>query len=159
MDNQKVYEWKMSFFAKGIDASVAVKEFQRIEREYGSITPEHILAASEPENAVFHKLFEWDDEKAAHQFRLQQARIIINNIEVRVVTNDQSKMVPAYEIVKHKDARQYKRIDTFTEEEVQQVKRRIIQTMNYLKSQLCFYKQFNSAEIKIDEAMEIIENS
>lgn len=159
MNNQQVYEWKMSGFAKGLDPDIAVKEFQRIEKEYGSITAENILTASMKQDAVFHKLFEWDDNKAAQQFRLQQARNIINNIEIRVVANNQARLVSAYEVVRYNESNQYKRIDTFTPEDLQQVKRRLIQTMNYLKSQLSFYKEFNNASIKIDEAMNEVDKA
>jgi hypothetical protein len=31
---------------------------------------------------VLHKHFEWDDEKAAHQFRIEQARCLISVIHV-----------------------------------------------------------------------------
>ena len=76
------YEWRIGSFAKDIDPDLAVAELERIENVYGALTPENILEASKTEGAYLHKLFTWDDQKAANLYRLQQARQILNNIEI-----------------------------------------------------------------------------
>ena len=55
-----------------------LKELKRIAREHGGVLhPEHVVeAAANPEN-VLHQAFEWDDNEAAHQYRLEQARRLI----------------------------------------------------------------------------------
>jgi hypothetical protein len=83
------YAWKLASLAKGIDVQDAVTELDRIKSIYGSLTPENVLNASRLETAVLYKLFNWDDAKAAEHYRLQQARTILNNIEVKVISNGQ----------------------------------------------------------------------
>ena len=51
--------------------------------EHGSIDPEIVVewAREHPESAL-HGRFIWDDTKAAHQYRLVQARNIITEVEI-----------------------------------------------------------------------------
>lgn len=65
------------------------KELNEIEQQHGGILkPEHVVEfARNPETAL-HSRFQWDDDKAAEQYRLWQARMIIR---VRVTVLPQSK--------------------------------------------------------------------
>lgn len=48
----------------------------------GLLRPEKvIIRAKNPEN-ILHKYFEWDDTKAAHQHRLEQARSLIRSVTI-----------------------------------------------------------------------------
>ena len=40
-----------------------------------------------------HKLFEWDDKKAAEQHRLHQANMIINSLRVTIIENEEAEPV------------------------------------------------------------------
>ncbi len=42
------------------------------------LTASGVLAEAENKSSPFHELFEWDDSKAAHEYRLIQAQIIID---------------------------------------------------------------------------------
>ena len=44
-----------------------------------------------PEDSALHKVFEWDDKKAAEQYRLHQAQHFIRCIVVKPVENDEVK--------------------------------------------------------------------
>lgn len=50
--------------------------------EAGSLTPEAMVAAASLASSPLYELFEWDDTKAAHSFRLSQARGIISRVTV-----------------------------------------------------------------------------
>jgi hypothetical protein len=150
------YKWNIKSFAKNIDPNIAVQELTRIENIYGSLTPENILNASVSEDALFHPLFEWDDSEAARHYRLQQARVIINNIQVVTISNGEERFISNYEIITVEEGRAYKAIDSMSSDDIEQVKHRIIRDLNALKNKLSIYKQFEKLLIKLDEAIEII---
>ena len=66
--------WRDGYHAK-VDATVAYKELQSIRKSNnGEITPENILEKARLKKSPLHKAFNWDDKKAANQFRLYEAR-------------------------------------------------------------------------------------
>ncbi len=60
------------------ESAIAV-ELQRLAHEHGGVLQPRVVvdAARSPESPL-HKSFEWDDTEAAEQWRLQQARKLIN---------------------------------------------------------------------------------
>ena len=59
------------------DAQKVCDELREIGEEF---TPEEIVDAARDEETELHKCFEWDDKKAAHGYRLQQARILTSQL-------------------------------------------------------------------------------
>lgn len=135
----KNVNWKLKGFGKNVDPQKAVDEIERIKRIYGAITAENIVSEAQKPDCILHALFEWDDTKAAEQFRLQQARNLINNIVVTVVHNNEKKEVGAYEIATISGERQYTSIDTLTMQDVEEIKKVVLRELNYLKNKLSFY--------------------
>ena len=94
-----VYKWKLKGLSKGLKASQVAGELKRITTVYGKLTPEYIVAEAENNESVLHPLFEWDDTKAAQNYRLQQARTILNNFTVKTISSGQPVEVGIYEVV------------------------------------------------------------
>lgn len=70
------YSWTRHF---AVDPNVAGE----IIRKAG--TPENVLAqASHPANPL-HSCFEWDDTKAAREYRLVQCRTMVNSLRIEIV--------------------------------------------------------------------------
>lgn len=46
----------------------------------GELTPEDVLKDAQRNNSPLHDFFEWSDTKAAHEYRLQQARGLIRAV-------------------------------------------------------------------------------
>lgn len=153
MQQTKDYTWKLAGLAKGIDINDAVQELERIESLYGSLTPENVLNASRSPNAVLHTLFEWDDNVAAEHYRLQQARTILNNIEVKIVSNGQSKNIAVYEVVRSQAGKEYKNIESMTPDDVNYIKDRTLRELNILKDKLSTYKQFNAVVTQLNSVI------
>ena len=84
-----VYSWKN--YGYSVSADVAGKEFEKIEKEYGSVTSELVLQSATPEDSPLHNVFEWDDSKAAHSYRLQQAAVLICNLSCEVDPEEDEK--------------------------------------------------------------------
>lgn len=74
-------------WAKGsrhkVKATAAFAELERIRESEGeTVSPQAIVDASRPEDAVLHPEFEWDDTAAANEWRKEQARSIVQAIEI-----------------------------------------------------------------------------
>ena len=76
------YQWKKASYIK-VDANVAGQVCEELTNTVG-LTAETLLEASRDEGAPLHKEFEWDDSLAAEQYRMQQARHIINCLCIKV---------------------------------------------------------------------------
>lgn len=99
---KKKYSWDKRTYS--VRAEIVGAVFEALEEEFGSVTAENLLEASKPEDSPTHKLFEWNDTKAANNYRLCQARILINNLRIEIVKDDKSLKVPAYvNVVKKED--------------------------------------------------------
>lgn len=62
--------------------------------EEGRSSPHDILAAAQPDTSPLHEFFEWDDDKAAYQHRLWQARHLARSYRVEIVeVTDTSRTV------------------------------------------------------------------
>ncbi len=149
----KKYEWKLKSFAKGIDPDLAVQELERIESVYGALTPENILKESTDEDSILHALFQWADDLAANQYRLTQARQLLNNITIKVVHDGESRTISVYEVVNLGEERCYKNIETMNPTDVEQVKKATIRELNSLKAKLSIYKDFEKTIKHIDDAL------
>ena len=92
----KKYSFAVSGLYKGLTAEVAANEIERIRNKYGKLKPEYVVAESTDAGAVLHDVFEWDDDKAAQQFRTEQARLLIKNIRVEIIHNKVTCNVRAF---------------------------------------------------------------
>lgn len=60
----------------------------------GELTSARFLDVSRPEDAPTHNLFEWNDSVAAERYRLQQATVAINSVEVQIVNESTATVIP-----------------------------------------------------------------
>ena len=59
-----------------------------IYEEHGELVPEDIVTAARPKNHPLHDRFEWNDSVAAHEHRVNQARRLIQSVEIKWVTDE-----------------------------------------------------------------------
>jgi hypothetical protein len=57
-------------------------------KRHGRLTPQIVLDEATPEDAPLHARFEWDDQKAGHGYRLDQARSLIRTVKLRVIADE-----------------------------------------------------------------------
>lgn len=87
--------------AKGNPGSKLTEETLRrllkaIEDKQGRLTPNKVLdAASDPKH-LLHGQFQWDDRKAGHAYRLDQARRLIASVHMVVEVEERKIEVPVY---------------------------------------------------------------
>jgi hypothetical protein len=88
------------------------RELRRLEQRDGIITPPAIVEAARVKSSSLHRHFQWDDNKAAEEFRLWQARQLVGvvlyqrppdglqrvytSVIVETTTNGDTEMVRAY---------------------------------------------------------------
>ena len=100
----------------GVSADTAAAALTNHYKKHGRITARKLVDESTPEDAPLHPCFEWDDEKAADNYRLYQGRNIVRSVHViqddgedrgcmfvRVVDDGESAYMPTAEAVKQPD--------------------------------------------------------
>lgn len=108
------YQWKVPGIMP-VDAQTAGNELQRIYERDGVIEPETVVLESESPSAPLHSCFEWDDEKAAHKYRITQAQGIIRaivavderqeNPDTRAFVSVQSEYHPVSVVIQNPEKR------------------------------------------------------
>lgn len=63
-----------------VPPNVAAAEVERIQTTNGVLTASALVEESEDPNAPCHKEFDWNDRRAAHKYRLVQARKLIRDL-------------------------------------------------------------------------------
>lgn len=64
--------------------NIIKSEFDRLLKKHGVLTPEIIIDAAKDKRSKLHPFFEWNNAKAAHQWRLEQASMYLRKIKVTV---------------------------------------------------------------------------
>lgn len=72
---------KLKRSIKGVEPAVVIEAIGAIQAEHG-LRPDTVLKASTPEDAPLHPAFTWDNGEAAHKYRLEEARNIIQAVHV-----------------------------------------------------------------------------
>lgn len=98
-----VYKWKGGARFKA-DAQQVGEELEALETR----DPASIVEYAEDERTALHTCFTWDDAKAAHQYRLEEARSVVQSV---IVVDDAPEREPiayrAFESVVIDGRRQY----------------------------------------------------
>lgn len=150
-----MYKFRLNGIMKHIDAEEAVRELEWIKDNFGAITPDIVVEVASNKASPLHNYFEWDNRIASEKWRLQQARVLINNIEVQVIKDGGEKTyVAAYEIGAE---RTYKNITTFDKDDIEFVKETTKREITYLKKKLSVYNKFDNVVFTLDEAILEIE--
>jgi len=73
------------------------KRIEEIRRENdGILRPSDLIFDAQSELSPLYPLFEWDDAKAAHKHRLDQARAIITSVKYELKIGDSVRTTVAY---------------------------------------------------------------
>ncbi len=71
---------------------------QVIEETGGSLPEDVLTHAADPESPM-HDYFEWDDSAAAYMWRMQQARTIVLQIDLKIIRDGREETVRAFESI------------------------------------------------------------
>lgn len=116
---KKQYSWRAgvtSGFYKRYDANAVGLEIEEIG---DNVTADQVVQRATDVNSAMHEIFEWDNTKAGHLWRKQQAANLLCSLQVEYVSEDEEKIkepitVRAYVGIKQKQG--YHKIETVVED-------------------------------------------
>lgn len=91
--NEMVYEYSWNGPQRAVDATTVGQHIEKLQQKYGEVTPDIFLESARSEKSKIHKLFEWDDTKAAEKYRKWQATNIICALKVTVIEEDHTPII------------------------------------------------------------------
>ena len=103
------YAWSPGARYSG-DVQKVGGEIERIRKaSAGRLEPEAVVEHARSSNSVLHTYFEWDDEKAAGQYRISQAGDLIRAVQVDITRSnaEPAKTIRAFVSVKQDGERSY----------------------------------------------------
>ena len=89
-----VYKFREGHSVKGITAQDVGLELEAIRTRHGSLTPQSVVKEARSEESPLHSCFTWNNDEAAEQYRLHEARRLI--VSIRIVNGPASPVVPVY---------------------------------------------------------------
>jgi len=65
-----------------VPAEVTGKELERIRKKYGTLNAKDVVEESKDPSSPLHRIFEWENDKAAESWRINQAKALIRSVVV-----------------------------------------------------------------------------
>lgn len=89
------YQWKTgrSF---PVSAEVVGTFVEEAVATQGKVTPNDLVEAARSARSALHPLFEWDNNAAAHEHRLHQARTALTSLRIKITIESPQSNVPAF---------------------------------------------------------------
>ena len=75
------YKWK-PYSRVGVPAQTVGERLDYLRKKYKRLTPQIIVSDAKPKDSVLHKAFEWNNNKAADLYRVDQARYMMRSIVI-----------------------------------------------------------------------------
>jgi hypothetical protein len=72
------------------------EELQKLEQENGRLDPEDVVRVARRRSHPLHPYFEWSNTRAAHAYRVDQARALIREVKVRITVENRTVVSVAY---------------------------------------------------------------
>ncbi len=77
------YAWINESLWKGVDAQTAGEYIESLADEQGFVDRDEIVAAAADRRSPLNPCFEWDDAKAAKNYRHRQAKSLVANLVIK----------------------------------------------------------------------------
>lgn len=98
-----VYAFAPGFHLRGLNPQEVGEHLTRLGSE-APLTPERILEDARRADSPTHAAFEWDNERAAHRYRIEQARYLIQAVVTVVNEGEEKRQMRAFVNVVNPDA-------------------------------------------------------
>lgn len=122
-----------------------------LEEQHQGITAELILDQATSKLSPLHDWFEWNNKKAAHEYRLEQARVLVRSISITMQYPDGDRQIRAFHIVRNGETT-YKVITKIQAEETYRQ-----QIINNAFKELEGWKRRYKDYIELKEAVELVD--
>jgi hypothetical protein len=87
MTSRTTYFWRPGAHRYGTDPQTIGEALEALAGN-GLLHPPEIVEAAKPASSPLHPLFEWDDAVAGAAYRVEQARAVVQQLEVEIITKD-----------------------------------------------------------------------
>lgn len=151
------YEWKRNM---AIPAQKVGERIERLEKRHGEVTARVLLDDARDKKSCLHRLFEWDDAKAAENYRLRQATFIIQNLTVKVqdAESETPKNIRAYVNIKPTmtNSNSGVFVNVLTAMTDAEMRRSVL--LNAMRELLTYRKKYSDL-VELQEVFEAIDNA
>lgn len=118
------------------DSTDAIRKILReIEERNNGLTAEAVVEAAKPVTSPLHARFTWDDTRAAREYRIMEARVLIRRFHV-VPAEDGTKVREFHRVA----PKTYRSIDNLSEEDAQTVAHQMERDMYFFLRRYQGYK-------------------
>lgn len=111
-----IYKWKTGARIKG-SAQASGELFEQLSQTEAGLTAETLLNANKPKNAPLHNDYEWNNQKAANQWRLHQSRHFMDSLTVVMVNYETSEELQTRAVHITTEPHKYEPITTIIQSE------------------------------------------
>lgn len=96
VESKPVYEWAENVRCSG-SAQIVGETLMQINEKHGTVKPETVVHEAKRKSHPLHPFFEWDNDKAADEFRKEQARYLIRSVRIiQQVKNEEPKLIRVF---------------------------------------------------------------
>jgi len=140
------YEWKRRP-SGAPKAAVAGRYIQGLNRRHKGVSAEVLVAESRAADSPLHGCFEWNNRKAAGEYRKEQARLILRSLVIVVQESDDAKPIKVNAFVSFDDQPEYVTIQSVIADEDLDRKYKIalLAELNSTKRKCAQYEEFTEA--------------
>jgi len=85
-----IYSFRAGSRLPNEKAEATAKRLQSLKRKRGRLTAEIVVDDAHSPGSPLHEFFEWNDTKAAEEFRLEQARNVIRSVRIEYADNGET---------------------------------------------------------------------
>ena len=154
-----VYKWRVGYNFK-TDPEKAAKVMNKLAKG-GQLNAENLVAVSRPKNAPLHDDFEWDDTKAAENWRKQQGRCMINSLLMIPEESDKEEKEPirAFFKVSQVESSQYESTEVLvrTQNGRDALRDQAQKELNSYRQKYRNVLEWTGAKEEIDRAIDLIQ--
>ena len=142
----KKYKAKKGARFNDEEAQVIGQTIEDLRDSKGHITPIELVKNAKNKNSPIHNFFEWDEGKAAEEYRLQQARDLVNHVvEIVVIGGEETEQRSFFSIVAEDNGRVYVTLKDAIENEDyrKQLLSKAITQLENLTITMKMFKEYN----------------
>lgn len=96
---KKIYKARFGSRISNSDAEIIGRRIELLS-PIGQITAEKFLKDAKRKNSPTHGYFEWDNNRAAQEYRLEQARLLIRSVDIIVISDGKEFETRAFHHIK-----------------------------------------------------------
>ena len=153
------YKYRAGFRPALKDPQIVGDKLQELRDKNNGLTASIVIEEAKHKTSVLHGAFEWDDSKAAHQWRLHSARHLMRSVEiVSTSAEGDTRSLPAFVFVKTESGPQYESLArVLSDKELRtQVLERAEQRYKEYEEFLNVFESFGKTRQKLEQKHEAI---